>query len=72
MSEESLDPDERRSAALLAQVASVPVALDENFVAALIRRVRMRRAIAKPLLAVGTLLAAIAGGIGIALRRGRR
>ena len=76
MSDEPLGPQERRSAALLAEVAQVQVPVEDQLVPGVVRRARAQRAVATPMRAVGLLLAAIAGGIGGALineaRRARR
>jgi hypothetical protein len=76
MSDEPLDPEERRSVDLLTQVSHVPVPVDDRFVPAVVRRARLQRTISKPLRAAGRLIAAIAGGIGGAvldeIRRARR
>ena len=76
MSDEPLEPEERRTVALLAQVSQVQVPVDDRFPPGVVRRARIQRAAATPLRAVGLLLAAIAGGIGGALlneaRRTRR
>lgn len=76
MSDEPLGPEERRSAALLAEVAQVQVPVEDRLVPGVVRRARAQRAVATPMRAVGLLLAAIAGGIGGALineaRRARR
>ena len=74
MSDEPLEPEERRSAALLAEVARVQVPVEDRFVPGVVRRARAQRAVATPLRAVGLLLAL--AGIGGALiheaRRARR
>ena len=72
MSDEPLEPEERRSAALLAEVARVQVHVEDRFVPGVVRRVRAQRAVATPLRAVGLLLAAIGGALIHEARRARR
>ena len=52
MSDEPLEPEERRSAALLAEVARVQVHVEDRFVPGVVRRARAQRAVATPLRAV--------------------
>ncbi len=72
MSDEPLEPEERRSAALLAEVARVQVHVEDRFVPGVVRRARAQRAVATPLRAVGLLLAAIGGALIHEARRARR
>lgn len=72
MSDEPLEPEERRSAALLAEVARVQVHVEDRFVPGVVRRARAQRAVATPLRAVGLLLAAIGGALIHEARRTRR
>ena len=72
MSDEPLEPEERRSAALLAEVARVQVHVEDRFGPGVVRRARAQRAVATPLRAVGLLLAAIGGALIHEARRARR
>ena len=67
------DPAERRTAELLALVATRPYEPGEGFTPELVRRVRHQRAVAAPLRAVGAFLSAIAGAVvAAAAAAGRR
>lgn len=66
--DEPIPPAERRTAELLALVASQSPEVPEHFSRGLMRRVRVQRAAVVPLRVVGGLVAAIAAGFGAALR----
>lgn len=68
----SLDPAQARAVELLSHVRTDAPQGDERFVPDLMRRVRVQRAVVRPLRTLGNFLAAVAGGIGAAVRTGSR
>jgi hypothetical protein len=69
--EPSLDPAESRAVELLRLVGTQTPAVSSRFTAELLERARWQHAVAAPMRALGSLVAAIAAGLAGAVRSGR-